>query len=130
MGEINIFQSFKIFDDNIINQKIDEIYNLLISNFGDINGKFAVCGSIAKILDGKFSEEYTAKDIDLLCRDSIFWRFLTANHIKIKTQKTEIEESRIKLFYKEGFLIEIWKEKIPFVKEGIYKEKIEYCYGN
>lgn len=130
MEETNIFQSLKVFDDNIVNKKIDEIYNLLNSNFRNIKGKFAVCGSIAKILDGKFTEDYTPKDIDLLCRDSIFWRFLIANHIKIKTQKTEIEESRIKLFYKEGFLIEIWKEKIPFVKEGIYKDKIEYCYGN
>lgn len=124
------FKDLKVFEDEKVNKTIDSIYSLLEDNFGPIGNKFAVCGSVAKILDGKFSEDYKAKDIDLLCRCPFLWRFLTANYTKFKTITSEKESFRIKLFFDGGFLVEIWNEKLPFSVEGIYKDKIHYCYAD
>lgn len=128
--EVGKFQDLKVFEDENVNKTIDSIYELLKSNFGDLGGNFAVCGSVAKILDGKFTEDYSAKDIDLLCRDKFIWRYLTANYHTFETIKSELEPFRVKLFFKGGFLVEIWNEKLPFTKEGIYKNKIHYCYAD
>ena len=121
--EVGNFERLEVFEDNNVNKTIDYIYDLA-------NGNLAVCGSVAKILDGLKDENYNPKDIDLLCRDKYLWRFLTANCNKFETISTEIEPFRIKLFFPTGFLVEIWNEKLPFTKEGIYKNKIKYCYAD
>lgn len=126
LQESSMFQDLQIFENNDINVAVDSIYQLLEENFGSIGPHFIVCGSVAKVLHGYF-ENYEPKDTDLLCRSPRFWRFLITNVSKIKEPEIEIEDFRIKLIY-NSFLIEIWKERIPYDVIGIYKDKINYCF--
>ena len=118
----------QIFENPKINQALDSIYNLVEANFGDIGDKISVCGSVAKILDGKFAEHYEPKDIDLVVNDLLIWRFLLAQIRKINA-KIFYEKMRFILYF-DGFCVEIWMKVQKEIKKGVYKQKIHYNYAN
>ena len=127
--ENNYFQSLQVFENDTINKAIDSVYSLVVGNFGNINDQLSVCGSVAKIMDGLLPENYEPKDIDLVVKSPIVWRFLEVNIQKINPLSFEKQERRMILYFQDC-CIEIWKMMEEDKKKGIFKNKIYYCYAN
>lgn len=129
LQESNLFQEAKVFENNRINKDIDSIYELLENNFGSVGDKLCVCGSVAKIMDGKLKEDYQPKDVDFVVKDQFYYRFLERNVHRLNVDFI-IEDIRIILFF-PNIVVELWVNNVAEkVKRnnGIYKNKINYSY--
>lgn len=125
----NYFSELQVFENENINNSLDEIYSMLKKNFGKLGEEIKICGSVAKIFDGKLPENYNPKDIDVVVFSPYFWRFLQANITKISAEEITKMDYRFILRFSDH-LIEIWKPMHPHQFSGVFKNKINYCYAN
>ena len=56
------FTDLNIFKDNRLNDYLDTIYSAVLNEFSDEQLP-VICGSVAKVMQGVYSENYLAKDI-------------------------------------------------------------------
>ena len=127
--ESSMFQELEVFENKRINKDIDSVYQLLESNFGSLEDKICVCGSVAKVMHGTLAEDYKPKDVDLLIKDRFFFRFLERNIQQLNVDY-RIEANRIILFF-PNIVVELWKhneaEQVTRTT-GFFKHKIKYSF--
>ena len=64
------FTDLNIFKDNRLNAYLDTIYSAVFNEFSDEQLP-VICGSVAKVMQGVYSENYLAKDTSR-ARDSLY----------------------------------------------------------
>lgn len=124
----NNFQELQIFEDDRLNIFFDDLHHAILQYTGET---MLICGSIAKIFSGEFTEDYRPKDVDLEVSKGSF-RILTGIFQKTTIPgivMVEKKPERIILYTETINCIEIWnatnyyqykitkfKDKIPFKK--------------
>ena len=88
-----------------------------------------ICGSVAKVMQGVYSENYLAKDIDLIVENWQVHRFLEHQlPLLFPDDRIEIRPERVILFTKI-IAIEFWQPNEQF-EIDLYKKLIKYkCYA-
>lgn len=123
--QIAYFQELKVFEMQYINQLCDELCQFVKDT---TRGELMVCGSVAKIFSGMYSEDYTPKDIDFLVTP---WVFRLLNERLRKFQNPNIITIEYRpcryIVYTSDVAIEIWKGpfRYPLTIEK-FKNKITY----
>ncbi|WP_185210572.1 hypothetical protein [Elizabethkingia meningoseptica] len=119
-----IFQDLEVFDNPLLNEYCDTIYNSLNDNFGNTSG-IIMGGSVARVLDGLTG--YEPKDVDFIIKNQYVYRFLQAN-VRILFPEFSIIEDNMRIIIFTGIVaIELWKGgTIYATQEKLYKNKLSY----
>ena len=110
------FTSLNVFNDARLNTYLDTIYSAIAVAFG---------GSVAKVMQGVYSENYLAKDIDLVIESWQVHRYLEQQlPLLFPTDRVEVRPERVMLF--TSFIaIEFWRPTL-ISPIAYYKEIIKY----
>lgn len=118
------FTSLNIFNDVRLNAYLDTIYSAVLEVF-TTEQLPVVCGSVAKVMQGVYSENYLAKDIDLVIESWQVHRYLEHQlPLLFPNDRIEVRPERVILF--TSFIaIEFWR---PTLVSPIayYKKTIKY----
>ena len=118
------FTDLNIFKDNCINAYLDTIYSAVLNEFSDEQLP-VICGSVAKVMQGVYSENYLAKDIDLIVENWQVHRYLEHQlPLLFPDDRIEIRPERVILFTKI-IAIEFWRPNEQF-EIDLYKKLIKY----
>ena len=119
-----VFTSLNVFNDARLNTYLDTIYSAIAAAFGEQLLPI-VCGSVAKVMQGVYSENYLAKDIDLVIESWQVHRYLEQQlPLLFPTDRVEVRPERVILF--TSFIaIEFWRPTL-ISPIAYYKEIIKY----
>ena len=119
-----VFTSLNVFNDARLNTYLDTIYSAVLEVF-TTEQLPVVCGSVAKVMQGVYSENYLAKDIDLVIESWQVHRFLEHQlPLLFPNDRIEVRSERVILF--TSFIaIEFWRPTLinPI---AYYKKIIKY----
>lgn len=121
----NNFQKLEIFEAPILNNYCD----ILVNNIKKITGEeIYLVGSVSKILNGDFSEEYKIKDIDFIVSMVSFQKLIRNKEFLFPMARTIEERPERLIIYIKNFAIEIWNylERNTDKTKKLYKNKIPY----
>ena len=120
----NAFTTLSVFNDTRLNTYLDTIYSAIVVAFGKEQLPI-VCGSVAKVMQGVYSENYLAKDIDLVIDSWQVHRYLEQQlPLLFPTDRVEVRPERVILF--TSFIaIEFWRPTL-ISPIAYYKEIIKY----
>lgn len=118
------FTSLNVFNDARLNTYLDTIYSAIATAFGKEQLPI-VCGSVAKVMQGVYSENYLAKDIDLVIESWQVHRYLEQQlPLLFPADRVEVRPERVILF--TSFIaIEFWRPTL-ISPIAYYKEIIKY----
>lgn len=118
------FTSLNIFNDARLNTYLDTIYSAIAADFGEEQLPI-VCGSVAKVMQGVYSDNYLAKDIDLVIESWQVHRYLEQQlPLLFPTDRVEVRPERVILF--TSFIaIEFWRPTL-ISPIAYYKNTIKY----
>lgn len=118
------FTSLNVFNDARLNTYLDTIYSAIVAAFGKEQLPI-VCGSVAKVMQGVYSENYLAKDIDLVIESWQVHRYLEQQlPLIFPADRVEVRPERVILF--TSFIaIEFWRPTL-ISPIAYYKEIIKY----
>ena len=118
------FTSLNVFNDARLNTYLDTIYSAIAAAFGKEQLPI-VCGSVAKVMQGVYSENYLAKDIDLVIESWQVHRYLEQQlPLIFPADRVEVRPERVILF--TSFIaIEFWRPTL-ISPIAYYKEIIKY----
>ena len=118
------FTSLNVFNDARLNTYLDTIYSAIAAAFGKEQLPI-VCGSVAKVMQGVYSENYLAKDIDLVIESWQVHRYLEQQlPLIFPTDRVEVRPERVILF--TSFIaIEFWRPTL-ISPIAYYKDIIKY----
>ena len=118
------FTSLNVFNDARLNTYLDTIYSAIVAAFGQEQLPI-VCGSVAKVMQGVYSDNYLAKDIDLVIESWQVHRYLEQQlPLLFPTDRVEVRPERVILF--TSFIaIEFWRPTL-ISPIAYYKEIIKY----
>ena len=119
-----VFTNLNVFNDERINAYLDTIYSAVLEVF-TTEQLPVVCGSVAKVMQGVYSENYLAKDIDLIVENWQVHRYLE-NQLPLlfPDDRIEIRPERVILVTKI-IAIEFWRPNEQF-EIDLYKKLIKY----
>ena len=118
------FSNLNVFNDKRINAYLDTIYSAVLEVF-TTEQLPVVCGSVAKVMQGVYSENYLAKDIDLVIESWQVHRYLERQlPLLFPNDRIEVRPERVILFT-TFIAIEFWR---PTLVSPIayYKKTIKY----
>lgn len=121
----NNFQKLEIFEAPILNNYCD----ILVNNVKKITDEdIYLVGSVSKILNGDFSEEYKIKDIDFIVSMVSFQKLIRNKEFLFPMARTIEERPERLIIYIKNFAIEIWNylERNTDKTKKLYKNKIPY----
>lgn len=121
----NNFQNLDIFEARVLNEYCD----ILVQKVFDITGEnLYLVGSVSKILNGDFTEEYKIKDIDFIVSMVGFQKLIRNKNILFPMAKMIEERPERLIIYLPNFAIEIWNylERNRDKTKKLYKNKIPY----
>ena len=120
----NAFTSMNVFNDTRLNTYLDTIYSAIVAAFGTEQLPI-VCGSVAKIMQGVYSDNYLAKDIDLVIESWQVHRYLEQQlPLLFPTDRVEVRPERVILF--TSFIaIEFWRPTL-ICSIAYYKNTVKY----
>ena len=118
------FTSLNVFNDARLNTYLDTIYSAIAADFGEEQLPI-VCGSVAKVMQGVYSDNYLSKDIDLVIESWQVHRYLEQQlPLLFPTDRVEVRPERVILF--TSFIaIEFWRPTL-ISPIAYYKEIIKY----
>jgi len=118
------FTSLNVFNDARLNTYLDTIYSAIAAAFGKEQLPI-VCGSVAKIMQGVYSDNYLAKDIDLVIESWQVHRYLEQQlPLIFPTDRVEVRPERVILF--TSFIaIEFWRPTL-ISPIAYYKNTVKY----
>lgn len=118
------FTSLNVFNDARLNTYLDTIYSAIAADFGEEQLPI-VCGSVAKVMQGVYSDNYLAKDIDLVIESWQVHRYLEQQlPLLFPADRVEVRPERVILF--TSFIaIEFWRPTL-ISPIAYYKEIIKY----
>lgn len=118
------FTSLNVFNDARLNTYLDTIYSAIATAFGKEQLPI-VCGSVAKVMQGVYSENYLAKDIDLVIESWQVHRYLEQQlPLLFPADRVEVRPERVILF--TSFIaIEFWRPTL-ISPIAYYKDIIKY----
>lgn len=120
----NAFTSLNVFNDARLNTYLDTIYSAIAAAFGEEQLPI-VCGSVAKVMQGVYSDNYLAKDIDLVIESWQVHRYLEQQlPLLFPTDRVEVRPERVILFT-PFIAIEFWRPTL-ISPIAYYKEIIKY----
>lgn len=118
------FTSLNVFNDARLNTYLDTIYSAIATAFGKEQLPI-VCGSVAKVMQGVYSENYLAKDIDLVIESWQVHRYLEQQlPLLFPADRVEVRPERVILFT-PFIAIEFWRPTL-ISPIAYYKEIIKY----
>lgn len=122
------FTSLNVFNDIRLNAYLDTIYSAVLEVF-TTEQLPVVCGSVAKVMQGVYSENYLAKDIDLVIESWQVHRYLERQlPLLFPNDRIEVRPERVILFT-PFIAIEFWRPN-ESIQTALYKNLIKYkCYG-
>ena len=120
----NAFTTLNVFNDARLNTYLDTIYSAIATAFGKEQLPI-VCGSVAKIMQGVYSDNYLAKDIDLVIESWQVHRYLEQQlPLLFPSDKVELRPERVILF--TSFIaIEFWRPTL-ISPIAYYKNTVKY----
>ena len=118
------FTSLNVFNDTRLNTYLDTIYSAIATAFGEKQLPI-VCGSVAKIMQGVYSDNYLAKDIDLVIESWQIHRYLEQQlPLIFPADRVEVRPERVILF--TSFIaIEFWRPTL-ISPIAYYKNTVKY----
>ena len=118
------FTSLNVFNDARLNTYLDTIYSAIAAAFGKEQLPI-VCGSVAKVMQGVYSENYLAKDIDLVIESWQVHRYLEQQlPLIFPADRVEVRPERVILF--TSFIaIEFWRPTL-ISPIAYYKNTVKY----
>lgn len=118
------FTYLNVFNDDRLNTYLDTIYSAVLEVF-TTEQLPVVCGSVAKVMQGVYSENYLAKDIDLVIESWQVHRYLEQQlPLLFPTDKVEVRPDRVILF--TSFIaIECWRPTL-ISPIAYYKNTVKY----
>ena len=118
------FTSLNVFNDDRLNTYLDTIYSAVLEVFTTEHLP-VVCGSVAKVMQGVYSENYLAKDIDLVIESWQVHRYLEQQlPLLFPTDRVEVRPERVILF--TSFIaIEFWRPTL-ISPIAFYKNTVKY----
>lgn len=118
------FTSLNVFNDARLNTYLDTIYSAIVAAFGKEQLPI-VCGSVAKVMQGVYSENYLAKDIDLVIESWQVHRYLEQQlPLLFPADRVEVRPERVILF--TSFIaIEFWRPTL-ISPIAYYKNTVKY----
>lgn len=118
------FTSLNVFNDARLNTYLDTIYSAIAAAFGKEQLPI-VCGSVAKVMQGVYSDNYLAKDIDLVIESWQVHRYLEQQlPLLFPADRVEVRPERVILFT-PFIAIEFWRPTL-ISPIAYYKEIIKY----
>lgn len=122
------FTSLNVFNDARLNAYLDTIYSAILEVF-TTEQLPVVCGSVAKVMQGVYSENYLAKDIDFVVESWQVHRYLEHQlPLLFPNDRIEVRPERVILFT-PFIAIEFWRPN-ESIQTALYKNLIKYkCYG-
>ena len=120
----NAFTSLNVFNDARLNTYLDTIYSAIVAAFGKEQLPI-VCGSVAKVMQGVYSDNYLAKDIDLVIESWQVHRYLEQQlPLLFPADRVEVRPERVILF--TSFIaIEFWRPTL-ISPIAYYKNTVKY----
>lgn len=121
----NNFQNLEIFESPILNNYCD----ILVNNVKEITGEnMYLVGSVSKILNGDYTEEYKIKDIDFIVSMVSFQKLIRNKDLLFPMALTIEQRPERLIIYIHNFAIEIWNylERNTNKTKKLYKNKIPY----
>lgn len=120
----NAFTSMNVFNDARLNTYLDTIYSAIVAAFGEQLLPI-VCGSVAKVMQGVYSDNYLAKDIDLVIESWQVHRYLEQQlPLIFPADRVEVRPERVILF--TSFIaIEFWRPTL-ISPIAYYKNTVKY----
>nr|DAN53231.1 MAG TPA: hypothetical protein [Caudoviricetes sp.] len=120
----NAFTTLNVFNDTRLNTYLDTIYSAIVAAFGEEQLPI-VCGSVAKVMQGVYSDNYLAKDIDLVIESWQVHRYLEQQlPLLFPTDRVEVRPERVILF--TSFIaIEFWRPTL-ISPIAYYKNTVKY----
>ena len=120
----NAFTTLNVFNDARLNTYLDTIYSAIANTFGEELLPI-VCGSVAKVMQGVYSDNYLAKDIDLVIESWQVHRYLEQQlPLLFPADRVEIRPERVILFT-PFIAIEFWRPTL-ISPIAYYKDIIKY----
>lgn len=118
------FTSLNVFNDVRLNAYLDTIYSAVLEVF-TTEQLPVVCGSVAKVMQGVYSENYLAKDIDLVIESWQVHRYLEHQlPLLFPNDRIEVRPERVILF--TSFIaIEFWRPTL-ISPIAYYKNTVKY----
>ena len=118
------FTSLNVFNDARLNTYLDTIYSTIATDFGEEQLPI-VCGSVAKVMQGVYSDNYLAKDIDLVIESWQVHRYLEQQlPLIFPADRVEVRPERVILF--TSFIaIEFWRPTL-ISPIAYYKNTVKY----
>lgn len=118
------FTSLNVFNDARLNTYLDTIYSAIAAAFGEQQLPI-VCGSVAKVMQGVYSDNYLAKDIDLVIESWQVHRYLEQQlPLLFPADRVEVRPERVILFT-PFIAIEFWRPTL-ISPIAYYKNTIKY----
>ena len=118
------FTSLNVFNDARLNTYLDTIYSAIAADFGEEQLPI-VCGSVAKVMQGVYSDNYLSKDIDLVIESWQVHRYLEQQlPLLFPADRVEVRPERVILFT-PFIAIEFWRPTL-ISPIAYYKEIIKY----
>ena len=120
----NAFTSLNVFNDARLNTYLDTIYSAIATAFSEEQLPI-VCGSVAKVMQGVYSQNYLAKDIDLVIESWQAHRYLEQQlPLLFPADRVEVRPERVILFT-PFIAIEFWRPTL-ISPIAYYKDIIKY----
>lgn len=118
------FTNLNVFNDERINAYLDTIYSAVLEVF-TTEQLPVVCGSVAKVMQGVYSENYLAKDIDCIVESWQVHRYLEQQlPLLFPADRVEVRPERVILF--TSFIaIEFWRPTL-ISPIAYYKNTVKY----
>ena len=118
------FTSLNVFNDARLNTYLDTIYSAVLEVF-TAEQLPVVCGSVAKVMQGVYSENYLAKDIDCIVESWQVHRYLEHQlPLLFPNDRIEVRPERVILFT-PFIAIEFWRPTL-ISPIAYYKKTIKY----
>jgi len=121
----NNFQELQIFESAILNECCD----LISQRAKELTGEsLYLVGSVSKILNGDFTEEYKIKDIDFIVSMAGFQKLIRNKDLLFPEARTIEQRPERLIIYLNSFAIEIWNylERNTDKQKKLFKNKIPY----
>lgn len=120
----NAFTTLSVFNDTRLNTYLDTIYSAIVAAFGEEQLPI-VCGSVAKVMQGVYSDNYLVKDIDLVIESWQVHRYLEQQlPLLFPADRVEVRPERVILF--TSFIaIEFWRPTL-ICPIAYYKNTVKY----
>ena len=118
------FTSLNVFNDARLNTYLDTIYSAIATAFSEEQLPI-ICGSVAKVMQGMYSDNYLAKDIDLVIESWQVHRYLEQQlPLLFPADRVEVRPERVILFT-PFIAIEFWRPTL-ISPIAYYKDIIKY----